>query len=314
MGEAVYRLWGKVCRIHHQNSTLDWYHPDYQPYGHGGPGNLFPRQADTPNLNRYWIHARNQLRELVNDYHTQIIQFDGDWDSTWTHEVGSHMYVYLRKLNDSLLINNRTDKSRYPPPPHKTKGPWRADLFAGDFEERERITTNFEAVQPDALGKSPYPWQAWVTLDRSQWSWKPAFTFMSAQELVVDLLRTVGDGGNYLINVGPRPDGRFEPEAEKTLREAGKWVKKYASAIYGTDGGPFVQEGSFTSTKRGKTIHLFVYNPALGTITLPTETLRIKAIRNEAQQPVPFTQQGKQTVITLRTRAPFLQKLTIDVQ
>jgi alpha-L-fucosidase len=295
-------------------STLDWYHPDYKPYGHGGPGELFPKQPDSPNLNRYWIHARNQLRELITTYKTQIIQFDGDWDSTWTHEVGSHMYVYLRKLNDNLLINNRTDKGRYPPPPHKTKGPWRADLFAGDFEERERITTNFETVQPDVLGKSAYPWQAWVTLDRSQWSWKQSFKFLGAEELVIDLLRTVGDGGNYLINVGPRPDGSFEPAAEATLREAGKWVRRYATAIYGTEGGPFVQEGQYTSTRKGHQVYLFVYDPTLRELTLPVGQMQVKSIRDEQQRPVAFRQAGTQLQVSLEAGTSFLRNITIELK
>jgi alpha-L-fucosidase len=212
-------------------STLDWYHPDYQPYGPGGPGALFPKKEDTPNLNRYWIYAKNQVRELITKYNSKIIQFDGDWDSTWTHQVGSDMYLYIRKLNDKVLVNSRTDKGRYPPPPYTKKEPWRADIFAGDFEERERITTNFQSETDRVIGKSQNPWQAWVTVDKSQWSWKPNPTLLSPNEIIIDLLKTIGDDGNYLINIGPKPDGSFEPTIVANMRQVGAWVKAHGEAI-----------------------------------------------------------------------------------
>jgi alpha-L-fucosidase len=124
-------------------STLDWFHPDYQPYGKGGPGKVFPTDNTTPNFNRYWIYAKNQIRELITKYNTKILQFDGDWDTTFTHEIGSNLYLYARKLNDNLIINNRTDKGRYDSKGAAKKEPWNSSIFAGDFEERERLTTNF---------------------------------------------------------------------------------------------------------------------------------------------------------------------------
>jgi alpha-L-fucosidase len=258
-------------------STLDWYHPDYQPYGHGGTGDLFPKQADTPNQDRYVIYMKNQLRELVTKYNTEIIQFDGDWDSTFTHRLGSDLYVYLRKLNDKILVNSRTDKGRYSAPRFPNKSGWRPEIYAGDFEERERITTNFNEVESHILGKTPYPWQAWVTVDKSQWSWKPNPTLLNYQEIIVDLLKTVGDNGNYLINIGPRPEGTFEPKIIENMTKVGAWVKQNAEAIYGTRGGDFVVEGKYTSTRKGNIIHLFVLDNSLENIELNTPLKILKA-------------------------------------
>ncbi|MDA3865477.1 MAG: alpha-L-fucosidase, partial [Salinivirgaceae bacterium] len=224
-------------------------HQRQKPYGHGGPGELFPNFSDTPNQNRYWIYMKNQLRELITKYHSQIIQFDGDWDSTWTHEIGSDMYLYIRKLNDEVLVNSRVDKGRQPPPPYSAKEPWRADIFAGDFEERERFTDAFVGDRPPVIEKSTYPWQAWVTVDQSQWSWKPNATFHSSKYIIIDLLKTIGAGGNYLINIGPRPDGTFEPSIVATMKEVGNWVKAHGDAIYGTRAGDFLEEGKYTSTQ-----------------------------------------------------------------
>jgi alpha-L-fucosidase len=293
-------------------STLDWYHPDYQPYGPGGAGALFPKFEDTPNQNRYWIYAKNQVRELITKYNSKIIQFDGDWDSTWTHTIGSDMYLYLRKLNDSVLVNSRTDKGRFPPAPFNKKEPWRADIFAGDFEERERITENFGEESSKVLGKSPYPWQAWVTVDKSQWSWKPNPKLLSPQDIIIDLLKTIGDDGNYLINIGPRPDGTFEPVIVENMKKVGQWVKQHASAIYETRGGDFGLEGVYSSTKKGNIHSVFVYDLKLKNIRLSNAKSTLISVKDENGKPVKFTQNGSNIDLDFDSITPqFVSVLTL---
>ncbi len=293
-------------------STLDWYHPDYQPYDHGGPGDIFPKFKDTPNQSRYWIHAKNQVRELITKYNSQIIQFDGDWDSTWTHAIGSDMYLYIRKLNDGVLVNSRTDKGRYPPAPYKKNEPWRADIFAGDFEERERITENFGEGVTNVLGKSQNPWQAWVTVDKSQWSWKPNPNLLSSQEIIIDLLKTIGDDGNYLINIGPRPDGTFEPIIVANMQKVGAWVKAHGEAIYGTRGGNFVEEGKFTSTQKGKTTNLFVFDNAMEQIVLKNSKQKLLSVKNEKGQVIDFKQVGENITLKLEKNTDFVKMYKLE--
>jgi len=273
-------------------STLDWYHPDYLPHGHGGPGELFPTFKDTPNQNRYWIYVKNQLRELITKYNSQIIQFDGDWDPTWTHQVGSDMYLYIRKIKDEVLVSSRTDVGRNPPPPYSKHEPWRADIFAGDFEERERFTESAETTQDVSkmMNKSVYPWQAWVTVDQSQWSWKPNASFYSPKEIVIDLLKTIGGGGNYLINIGSRPDGTFEPTVVASMKEVGKWVKAHANAIYGTSAGDFSEKGKYASTQKGNTTNLFVFDNSIEKITLEKSNRKLLRVKNEKGVTVLFDQ------------------------
>ncbi|WP_084757792.1 alpha-L-fucosidase [Spirosoma luteum] len=75
-----------------------------------------------------------------------------------------------------------------------------------------------------------------------------------------DLLKTVGDGGNYLLNIGPRPDGTFEPEAISCMQQVGQWLARHGNTVYGTTGGPFVVDGQYTSTRKGKQINLFLFD------------------------------------------------------
>jgi alpha-L-fucosidase len=280
-------------------STLDWYHPDYQPYGPGGPGELFASAKNTPNPDRYWIYVKNQVRELITKYGSQIIQFDGDWDSTFTHQIGSDLYLYIRKINDAVLVNSRTDKGRYPPAPFSKDEPWRADVFAGDFEERERLTENFSKEASKVLGKSPKPWQAWVTVDKSQWSWKPIPKLLSPKEIIIDLLKTIGDDGNYLINIGPRPDGSFEPSIVSNMREVGAWVKAHGDAIYETRGGNFMEEGKFTSTQKKNITNLFVFDSTLKQLVLRNTDGKLVSAKNEKGESIGFEKKDENIILKI---------------
>jgi len=280
-------------------SIIDWYHPDYQPYDHGGPGELYPQYDDTPNFERYIIFMKNQLKELVIDYGAEIIQFDGEWDPTWDHQLGSDLYLYVRKLNDNVLVNSRTDVGRFHLNPETRMWDWK--IYAGDFEERERMVDWVES-ESDILGKSDNPWQAWVTIDQAQWAWNETPRLLTSDEIIIDFLKTIGDNGNYLINLGPRPDGTFHPDQMAIVKEFGRWVRKYAEAIYGTRGGPFTQEDRYTSTIKAKTVYVFVYDHALEKIEIETGKLQIERVLNFEDNEVSFSMTNNSLVIEIPKR------------
>ena len=43
------------------------------------------------------------------------------------------MYLYIRKLNDNVIVNSRTDKGRYDEKGILRRVPWDAKKYAGDF-------------------------------------------------------------------------------------------------------------------------------------------------------------------------------------
>ncbi|MEX0324143.1 MAG: alpha-L-fucosidase [Puniceicoccaceae bacterium] len=257
-------------------SIIDWYHPDYHPQSHGGPGELIPAKADAPVFERYLRFMKTQLRELIVDYGAKIIQFDGEWEHTWNHVLGSDLYLYCRKLNDEVLVNSRTDIGRMVK--QKIGGDWDWTTYAGDYEERERMVEWVEGEHADVQGMSEIPWQAWVTIDRLQWSYNETPGLMSPSEVVHDLLAIVGDNGNYMINLGPRPDGSFHPEQVAVVREVGDWLKYHGLGIYGTRGGPWRETGSYTSTVRDGCVYLFVLDPSKTGIVLPLQDKKVTSV------------------------------------
>jgi alpha-L-fucosidase len=79
----------------------------------------------------------------------------------------------------------------------------------------------------------PYPWETCMTMG-DQWSFKPGDRYKSAHRLVHLLVDIVSKGGNFLLNIGPSPEGEFAPEAVDRLKGIGAWMKVNSEAIYGT--------------------------------------------------------------------------------
>ncbi len=278
-------------------SIIDWYHPDYTPNEHGGPGPLFKPEAGTPDFDRYVKFMKGQLRELVVDYGAEIIQFDGEWDKTWNHERGSDLYKYVRDLNPKSLVSSRVDVGRYHLDP-KTKQ-WDFGKYAGDFDERERMVDWIVGEESRVFGKSNNPWQAWVTIDQAQWAWNATPRLLKTEEIILDLVKTVGDGGNYLINLGPRADGSFEPGQAEMIRTVGRWLKRHGGSIYGTRAGPFAKEGVYTSTVKGKEITLFIVDPTQTEIALDTGQMSLVSALNADGKKLSVKRNGKNHIISL---------------
>ena len=80
------------------------------------------------------------------------------------------------------------------------------------------------------------------------WGWKPDQKPKSLEYIITTMVRVVTGDGNYLLNVGPRPDGSIEPDQAERLKEVGRWMEKYGESIYKTSGGPFPngEWGGFT--------------------------------------------------------------------
>jgi alpha-L-fucosidase len=85
----------------------------------------------------------------------------------------------------------------------------------------------------------------------------------------------VGRDGNFILNVGPQPDGQISPAYAARLREMGEWLHQYGESIYATRGGPYLPGDFGVSTYRDKTIYLHILNPSGLPLTLPALPAKI---------------------------------------
>ena len=82
--------------------------------------------------------------------------------------------------------------------------------------------------------------------------------FKSTAQLIRYLARAAGYNANFLLNVGPRPDGTIQPEFVERLRAMGKWLDRNGESIYGTRGGPIAPTSWGVTTQRPGKIYVHV--------------------------------------------------------
>lgn len=237
-------------------SICDWRHPDYPL---GSPGGRTPKpNAD---MGRYIVYLKQQLREIVTDYGPLgSLWFDGEWEKPWTHEMGLDLYRYVRSLQDDILINNRVDKGR-----RGMEGGTAGREYAGDYDTPEQRIGTFQTERP---------WESCITICQ-QWAWKPNDRLKSLPQCLQTLVSTAGGDGNLLLNVGPMPDGRIEPQQVARLKELGAWLDQYGESVYGTRGGPFPPGAYGASTHNAQRVYLHVWNWPGPALTLPALAAKI---------------------------------------
>ncbi len=277
-------------------SICDWHHPLYPL---GSPGGKTKKA--TGDMEKYIPYVKGQTKELIEKYNTKILWFDGEWEEPWTHEMGLDFYNYLKGLDNNVLINNRVDKGR-----KGMEGITISDEYAGDFATPEQRVGTYDVE---------HPWESCITIC-NQWSWKPNDEMKSLQDCLFTLLKTVGGGGNLLLNVGPMPDGRIEPRQVERLKEIGKWLKKYGESVYGTTGGPYKPTDWLTSTRKGNTIYINLLNFSKNEVELPFPfDSEIKSCKILNGKKLDFERNGNKLHIRLPGNSPneLVSVLKIDV-
>lgn len=216
-------------------SILDWYNPDYP---------MHSRKDSIPdpraNMDRYLSYMKNQLKELINNYHPYLLWFDGNWEKPWTRAAALDMYNYIKQLDPDVIINNRLG----------VRGNHRLldASSVGDYATPEQVVGAIDMQ---------HPWESCVTIGR-QWSWKPEDQIKSLKTCLNFLAGTAGGNGNLLLNIGPMSNGKIESGQVQRLKEIGGWLKKYGKAIYRTKGGPYRPNKLFTATRKGNKVNILL--------------------------------------------------------
>jgi alpha-L-fucosidase len=247
----------------------------YSPLDWRFPGFFFPGIYE-PNARELRDQYHRQLNQLASHYgKLDILWFDGgggDWlgfggvhftGGGWAARPKGERYAGsfswqdveavndLRKLQPSILINDRTDA----PADFRSR---EGDKALGDFENR-------------------YPWELCTTLAEGAWGYVPNAKIKSLDHVIRLLVSAVGRDGNFILNVGPQPDGQIDTVQAARLHEIGVWLSKYGESIYATRGGPYLPGDFGVSTYRGNTIYLHILNPSGKTLSLPALPAKILA-------------------------------------
>ena len=94
----------------------------------------------------------------------------------------------------------------------------------------------------------------------TSWSYVPGDIYKPTRQLIHLLIDIVAKGGNFLLNIGPSPEGELADTAYERLNEIGEWMKINGEAIYKTRPIPPYKSGKtcFTSLPDGTVYLLYL--------------------------------------------------------
>ena len=259
-------------------------------------------------FDRYFAtFAKPQVEELLAKYRPDLLWFD-EIDMKTDAQV-EDLYQAIRRLRPECVINSRIQGCRFPakiPPPHCDY------ISTGDNEIAGKIL-GFEWENPGLMNTS-YGYSA------NDHNW------VSAAEIVTRLVGIVSKGGNYLLNVGPTPEGLIPQPCIDRLAKVGEWMEVNGEAIYGTSasvfgnevGKPVKRKTSYgkeavvssgndwrCTTKPGK-IYLHIFNwPTSGKFELPGLQSKVtKAYLLAGHRKLNVKQTATGVTLTLPAEAP----------
>jgi len=222
------------------HSQLDWHNPDYFPRGRTGQYTGRPEKGE---WYRYLDFMDSQLRELLTNYgEIGGIWFDGWWDKPKADWRLEKTYGMIHQLQPQTLVGANHHQAPFEGEDFQ--------MFEKDLPGQNTAGFNAEA----RIGNLPL--ETCETVNNS-WGYNAKDKkFKSAKELIHYLARAAGHNANFLLNVGPRPDGTIQPEFVERLKEVGAWLAKYGESIYGTRGGPIPPRDWGVTTRKGTKVYL----------------------------------------------------------
>lgn len=245
-------------------SLVDWRREDY-PHETGRTGQASGRKGKS-NYASYLQFMKNQLTELLTNYgEIAGIWFDGHWDQTapegekdrssridWKYD---EIYSLIHKLQPQCLIGNNHHLTPFAGEDFQ--------MFEKDLPGENKSGLSFQEAS-DKL-----PLETCETINGS-WGFNLTdTTYKSNKQLITYLVKAASLGTNLLLNIGPMPNGKVQPEFEDRLQTMGNWLKTYGESIYGTEAGYLKPQEWGCVTKKGNKLFIHILNDQTNQIVLP---------------------------------------------
>lgn len=244
-------------------SLLDWHDDNYFPRGKTGNGISGRGEGKWED---YISFMKAQLTELLTNYgDIGGIWFDGKWDKKDANWYFDDIYQLIHDLQPQCLIGNNHHEGVLPGEDFQ--------MFEKDLPGKN--TTGF-GTPASEIGKLPT--EVCETINGS-WGFNIKDNkHKSKKELVQYLINAAGYGSNLLLNVGPMPNGKIQPEHAQSLQEIGDWLKENGETIYGTRAGIISATKDYVSTQKNKILYLHVLNNDIKTLQIDDFKGPIKSI------------------------------------
>lgn len=188
-----------------------------------------------------------QVREILTNY-GDVAELWWDVPSDMTPER-AQKFLPVLQLQPNIIYNNRLGGN-----------------VPGDIETPEQY------IPP--TGIAGRDWETCMTVNDT-WGYKTKDeNWKSAADLIRNLVDAASKGGNYLLNIGPKPDGSVPQPIVDRFAAIGKWMKVNSESIYGTSASPFKKLHGMRATRledaHGTTLYLHVMQwPTNGELLVP---------------------------------------------
>ncbi|MDR3725330.1 MAG: alpha-L-fucosidase [Terracidiphilus sp.] len=205
-------------RVGFYYSLMDWHHPDGAKC-----------KTDEAARKRFVEYTHGLIRELLTNYgKIDVLWYDVDWPLDAAGWESERMNKMVFELQPEIIVNNRNH-------------------LDGDFATPE------QKIEAAGEGRA---WESCMTLNDS-WGFNRHDDGWKTPKVVVNNLVTCArGGGNYLLNIGPEPDGSVPPRTVEILENVGKWMDTNGKAIYGTERGQLNVNVGSNYTRRGNTLYI----------------------------------------------------------
>ena len=311
VGQLATACQARDMRLGFYYSPPDMHHPDFRDTSkpvsatwHGNP--------ERPEWPGYLEYMQLQLTELLTRYGpVALIWFDG-LDHQEKYD-GRRFLRLIHRLQPGTLVNDRIG-------------------VPGDFVTPEQFIpgaipikqAHFSAVDRNVNKElkpgvpNPQDFQLWETCMTINDTWaynKNDHHYKSSQDLIRALVEVASRGGNFLLNVGPQPDGAIQPHFRERLQSIGEWLAVNGDSIYGTTYGPVQgMEGIRTTAKRD-TVFVHVFDWKAGGLQLTGLNRRVASAHLLATgERLKIQQQGTGVALALPAQAPDANASVIALQ
>jgi alpha-L-fucosidase len=283
-------------------SPPDLHHPGFRDTSKLAKEN-WHGEPQRPEWASYLAYLKLQVAELLTHYGpVVIVWFDGLNDQR--KYDGARVIEMIRELQPGTLVNDRIGVDADYETPEQfipTAIPTKGIVLTGvDPKVSDQLKNSIPRPEDFRL------WETCMTINNT-WAYnKNDRDFKSEQMLIRSLVEVASRGGNFLLNVGPQPDGQIQPEFQQRLKAIGDWLTLNGDAIYGTTYGPVQGAADLRTTANDKSIYVHIFNwPAAGACEISGIEAKVMSARLLANgRPLTFRQTEGKLQIDIPGQAP----------
>ena len=230
-------------------SLIDWSDDRYP--GFLKDSTRYTVSNDYDRWDRFRHFFQGQIKEIGTQLDPDLWWFDGDWEHSAEEWEAQKVRAIILAANPKAIINGRLTG-------------W------GDYETPEQ---NFPVSRP------AYNWWELCMTSNDNWGFHNDNHWKTPYEVITIFIDVVTNGGNLLLDMGPKEDGTLPEEQIHILKELGAWNKVHGEAIFNTVAG--LPQGHFygpsTLSKDSATIYLFLHGRQNGPVML-------KGLKNKIEE------------------------------